>query len=45
MGEGLLQALLSDQGSGPGHGRGGNVLQRGSRREGSVPETEQTHER
>lgn len=45
MGEGLLQALLSDQGSGTRHSRGGNVLQGGSRREGSVPKTEQTHKR
>lgn len=40
--EGLLQALLSDQGSRARHGRGGNVLQGGSRREGSISKTEQT---
>lgn len=45
VGERLLQALLSDQGSRARHGRGGNVLQGGSGREGGVPETKQTHKK
>ena len=37
MSEGLLEALLTDQGAWPGSGRGGNVFQRGGR--GQVPKT------
>lgn len=43
MSEGLLEALLPDQRPRARHGRGRDVLQGGSRREGSVPETEQKH--
>lgn len=43
MGEGLLEALLPNEGPRPGHGRGGDVLQGGSRGEGGISETEQTH--
>lgn len=41
--EGLLEALLPDQGPGARHSRGRDVLQGGRGREGSIPETEQTH--
>ena len=40
VGEGLLEALLAHQGPGTAHSRGGDVLQRGGRGQGGVPETE-----
>lgn len=43
MSEGLLEALLPDQGPRARHGGGRDVLQGGGRREGRVPKTEQTH--
>lgn len=42
MSEGLLEALLADQGTRAPHGRGWDVFQRGGRGEGSIPKTEQT---
>ena len=43
MSEGLLEALLPYQGPRACHSRGRDVFQGGSRREGSVPKTEETH--
>lgn len=43
MSEGLLEALLPDQGPRAHHCRGRDVLQGGGRRKGSIPKTERTH--
>lgn len=45
MSEGLLEALLPDQGPRARHSRGWDVLQGGGRREGGVPKAGQTHSR